>query len=547
MNIRRVLLTSLVALSGAVAVLGCKAEPRARQDADWDVWYAGDRGGAQRAAQPAPAPPPAARPAQPAARPAEPAARPAPAPAPAAAGMISGKLYIPTGEASTSALLVEKLQPGEVVAGRPFDYEIRVTNLSKNKLEGVEVTETLSNNLKLAENPAAAMRDGAVRINVGALNPGETRSFKMNATASGGESIRNCVTATYNTTLCLTSPVVAPALKVTKTAPPEVLVCDLIPMRIVVTNSGTGVARNVRVEDNLPAGMTVDGKNAVTFDVGSLAAGQSREIQFNAKVAKPGKYDNKVTAKAEGDMTAESAVVSTVAKQPVLAITKTGPEKLFIGRPVNYEITVTNKGDGVARETVVTDTLPAGARVTAASDNGRAAEGKVVWALGEMAPGASKKLTLTLVGEVGGVMRNQAVATAKCADAVTATAQTELAGIPAILLEVVDLTDPTEVGKNHTYVITATNQGSADDTNVKIVATLEQTMEFVSATGATRGAHANRVITFEPLPNLPPKQKATWTVVVKAIGEGDARFKIAMNSDNLTRPVEETESSSFYK
>ena len=63
-----------------------------------------------------------------------------------------------------------------------------------------------------------------------------------------------------------------------------------------------------------------------------------------------------------------------------------------------------------------------------------------------------------------------------------------------------------------------------------------------------------RVITIDELligksssATLAPKAKATWEVQVKSIKPGDVRFKVNMNSDQLDRDVEETESTNFYE
>ena len=52
---------------------------------------------------------------------------------------------------------------------------------------------------------------------------------------------------------------------------------------------------------------------------------------------------------------------------------------------------------------------------------------------------------------------------------------------------------------------------------------------------------------FAPLAKPAPKAKAEWRVVVKAVKAGDVRFKVTMNTDQLTRPVEETESTNLYE
>jgi uncharacterized repeat protein (TIGR01451 family) len=112
---------------------------------------------------------------------------------------------------------------------------------------------------------------------------------------------------------------------------------------------------------------------------------------------------------------------------------------------------------------------------------------------------------------------------------------------------VVDVSDPIAVGQNETYVITVTNQGTAPDTNIRVTATLEESMGFVSASGPTNGALAGDRVVFEPLQTLAPKASATWRVVVKALEPADARFMVLMNSSNLGRDVGETEATNFYE
>ena len=128
-----------------------------------------------------------------------------------------------------------------------------------------------------------------------------------------------------------------------------------------------------------------------------------------------------------------------------------------------------------------------------------------------------------------------------------AMGKTAVVGIPAILLEVVDLTDPVEVGKETTYVITATNQGTAMDTNIRIVTDLESSMQLVSAGGATEAASTGGRVTFAPLPKLEPGAKAEWRVTGKAVAPADSRFTTIMTTDELQRPVMETEATTLYK
>jgi uncharacterized repeat protein (TIGR01451 family) len=264
------------------------------------------------------------------------------------------------------------------------------------------------------------------------------------------------------------------------------------------------------------------------------------------RATKAGKYVNKATASSSSGLKAQ-ATTTTVVRKPVLTITKTGRKTQYIGRTLTYEITVTNKGDGPARKTVVEDSIPAGVTSVKPSSGGRIVGSKVIWELGTLAANSSKKVSVTYTPTRLATLRNTATAKAYCADAVSASATTSVAGIPAILLEVIDLVDPVEVGNQTTYVITATNQGSMPGTNITIMCTWEDKQQYVSSSGATTGRAEANTLKFAPLRSLAPQARATWRVVIRAVQPGDVRFAVRMNTGEFERPVEETESTNLYR
>jgi hypothetical protein len=154
---------------------------------------------------------------------------------------------------------------------------------------------------------------------------------------------------------------------------------------------------------------------------------------------------------------------------------------------------------------------------------------------------------LDVMGTRIGTIRNVATARAYCAGAVADDASTIVAGIPAILLEIVDSPDPVEVGAETIYTITVTNQGSTPGTNIVVSCNLEDQAEYAGSRGTTRAIVAGKAITFAPVASVAPKAKAQWQMRVKAIGSGNIRFHVSMNSDQLTRDVQETEATHFYE
>jgi uncharacterized repeat protein (TIGR01451 family) len=327
------------------------------------------------------------------------------------------------------------------------------------------------------------------------------------------------------------------------------LLCDEIPLTYTVTNDGTGDATNVEIIDELPAEqVTADGQNAIRIAVGNLGPGESKEYIINTRAQDTGMFRSKAHARADGGLRGESLATETVVVQPQLSISKIGPDREYIGRKVTYTITVSNIGDAPSTDTVLEDKVPGGVTNIVASHGASVRGTSIVWDLGTVGIDRSKEVTVSYIPSRPGSYTSKAMAMAYCAEGVTASVDTSIQGIPAILLEVVDLSDPIEVGQDESYLITVTNQGTEADTNILINCWVEEgSMKYISSSGTTREAFANGKVTFQPVERLEPGEKASWKVIVRALKACDCRFKVTMNSDQLGRDVMETEATRFYE
>ncbi|HOM60908.1 MAG TPA: CARDB domain-containing protein [Anaerohalosphaeraceae bacterium] len=479
------------------------------------------------------------------------AAAPAPKPAPAQEASAYYTAVQQYNNDCCGVLKIEKALPKVVTLNAPFEYTIKASNLTDRTLHSVIITEHLPKNFKyISSTPEGKLADQILTWQLDSMGPNEAKTMIVKGQATGEGWLMTCADATYIVPACAKTQVVQPALELVKSAPAEVSICDPITLTFTVTNKGTGEAKNIQITDTLPAGLTtMEGASQITFKVDSLAAGKSTSQTVKVKAAKTGTFENRALAAADGNLKAESNITRTKVTQPVLTIDKViGREWEYGGRRVEYTITVANKGDGVAKNTVVTDTVPAGVGQIQISGGGTQAGNVITWNVGDLAPGASKQFTVSYVPSSLGKLSNTASAKAVCAQDVSKSASIEIRGIPALLLEVIDVSDPIEVGQNETYVITVTNQGTAPATNLKVTCTLEDSMQFVSAEGATQPAStAGQKVVFAPLASLNAKATATWKVTVKALKEGDVRFGVVLNADQLERDVQETESTHFYK
>lgn len=479
-----------------------------------------------------------------------------PDPGPSGPTMMAGSsvaVALPTGDRRTSALLLEKMAPDEVRMGQEYEYVLKVTNLTDMPLNNVQVVETTEGGFTMSGSaPQGRLAGTQATWDLGTLGPRESKTIRVRGRATARGTVEMCASVTWDTAACVQTRVVEPQLKLEKQAPAEALACEEIPMTFIVTNTGDGAARDVVIEDQLPAGMTSEGGQTIRIDAGTLDSGQSRTFRKMVKASRTGSFNNTASASSGGDLTVRSNTTTTVVRQPKLTIECKCPDTIWAGRNATCEVTVRNTGDGPSRDTRI-ECSASGVPVqfVSASDGGQNAGGRTVWNLGTLEPGATRTLNVTLNPQGKGTFTQTCTANGYCADPVRSECGTDVKGIPAVLLEVIDITDPVQVGTDTTYVITVTNQGSAQDTNVRIVCNLEAAQQLVSATGITQptspvNASATSV-TFAPLPVLAVGAKESWRVTVKAKSAGDIRFAVQMNTDNLQRPVNETEATNFYE
>ena len=444
---------------------------------------------------------------------------------------------------------LDKVMPNEVGLNRSFNYTIKITNLTETILTDIVITEVLPANFKyISSNPTAKTEENKLIWDVASLGPKANKQFTISGMATYTEDLKYCTTViTPVIPACANVAVIQPELKLTKSAPAETLLCDLIPVRYVVSNAGTGSVQNVKIAENLPAGLrTTDGKGTVVFDAGTLGAGQSRQFTAELRATQTGTFVSSAVASSTTGLRVESATTTTSVGMPILSINKNGPDRMYIGRPAAYDITISNKSDVPAKNTILEDTIPPGVSEVKATAGAKLSGSKLVWEFGTLEPNASRNVRVTYTPTQAGTLVNSATASAYCAEAVTSTISTMVTGIPALAMEVVDVEDPVRVGSRATYVIRVENQGSAVATNIRIACILENNVQYVSSAGATASSQEGQTIRFFPLGSLAPKSQAAWRVVVEAVSPGDVRFKAIMNADQLTRPVEETESTHIY-
>jgi len=444
---------------------------------------------------------------------------------------------------------LDKIIPNEVSADQPFKYIIVVTNLTDTMLPSITLTETLSDNFGFENaDPMPQQQAGQISWQIDALGPKGAEQITVFGRPRDINTLRNSTKITYSFVANSSIRVVRPELEISRLVPSETLLSDSFPVEYIIKNVGSGSAREVKILETLPSGLvSTDGTNEVKFDVGVLRGGEQRSYKAELRANRVGVYANKALALSSSTPRAESAPTSTSVRQPALAITKNGPERQYLGRSLSYEITVINKGDGVSQSTILEDSIPIDATAIEASAGADVSGSRLRWDLGTIAAHSSKTVRVSYRPTKVGVYTSDTTASSHGAEAISSKTQTSVVGIPIVRLDVVDLEDPVAVGENVTYMITASNDGSAPDHNLRVVCQLEEKIQYISSSGATEASVMGHTISFTQLRTLAPGTKATWRIVCRATSPGSVRFKGSMTSDVLSRPIEETVPTYLYE
>jgi len=458
---------------------------------------------------------------------------------------------------------ITKTAPATAMLCETFSYNIGVSSLASDvELRDVVLTDPLPEGVDyVSSSPAANVSGRTLTWNIGTMAPSATQNFTVTVKPNRKGMTHNCAKVTaeggrLSKDACADTNVIAPAVKIEKYAPAEVMICDPITYRIVVRNTGDGMAGDLRVVDQLPAGLTTaSGDTRVEFPAFTLGAGESREFTFDAKASAPGSYTNTASLKGACELSDQASATTRVKACALTLVKKARMRDVKTGLRSIFDLTVSNAGDAEAKDVYVEDQIPAGMTFVKASNGGTSNGSTVVWNIGSLAPGASTSVTVEMVTDTIGTYKNTATARAYCCKDATAGDVVEYSGVVAILLEVIDVNDPIYVGDQETYVITVTNQGSADDRNVRVTVTLPAEQKFTSydtsKAANVKGSVSGQVVRFDPVPALPGKQTGMnvieYRVVCEATGKGDVRFAVKLESDMLTGgSVDETESTHQY-
>jgi uncharacterized repeat protein (TIGR01451 family) len=455
----------------------------------------------------------------------------------------------PTGR-QEPALSIEWVGPPTIKLGQPAVFQIVVKNVSTCPVFQAVVRSHVPPGVTIKGTEPKAVTEGDTLVwEVGSLVPQQERRLDVQMVPDKKGRCACQATVTFTGSSTVLAQVQEPKLILKAVAPEKPLLGDAATIMLTVSNPGDGTADHVRVKVQLSEGLECVHGHDAEFDLGNLGPNESRSVQVACATKDGGEQKCEATASAEGNLVSADAAVFTVL-QPKLELTVSGPRVRYLDRQGLYTFKVVNPGSAPANNVMITEQIPQGFKFVEASAGGRHdfASRTVAWFVGDLLPHQSREVSLQLLAVNIGEFKHVAMARAARGLQTDAETETRVEGLSAMLVELVDLDDPVEVGANCRYELRVTNTGSKTETNIQVVCTLPDKMEFWGAQGAGNCHHRveGKEVIFEALPKLAPRADAVFRVSTRPLAPGDVRFRARIKADSLTEPVNKEESTKVF-
>ncbi len=455
----------------------------------------------------------------------------------------------PTGRQEPCVSL-EWIGPPTSKVGQPVTYQIIVKNISSTPVHQVVVRNRVPAGITVQGTEPKAMNDGNLwSWDLGTLQPRQEKRLDMQILPETKGDLACQASVTFTGSSIARLRVREPKLGLKAAAPEKILLGDVATVTLTVNNPGDGTADHVKVKAMLPEGLEHTRGKTVEFDIGNLGPNESRSVQLVCATKNGGEQKVDAVATAEGNLNAQDSASMDVI-MPRLDLKATGPKLRYLDRHAIYVLHITNPGSAPASNVTISDQIPLGFKFLSASDGGRHdfATRTVSWFLGDLTPGMSREVTMEVVAVNTGIHKHIASAVAARGLRTETEVITRVEGLPALLMELVDLDDPVEIGADTAYEIRVTNTGSKTETNLQLICVIPDKMEFRGAKGAA-DCHfrlTGKELVFEALPKLAPRADAIYRVNVRGLAAGDMRFRARITADGLVEPVLKEESTKVY-
>jgi uncharacterized repeat protein (TIGR01451 family) len=448
------------------------------------------------------------------------------------------------------SLEIIKRAPSEVQVGIPVTFTAIVRNVGNATAFDVEVFDTVPRGAKLVRTlPQAELESNNSLVwKLGELAAGRETTITMDLIPETEGEIGSVASVKFAAQASVRTISTLPKLSLKQWAPTEILGGDTITIGIEIANVGTGTAKNVELEESVPAAFHhASGARSLGLEVGDLAPGESQRYEIELTAVDAAKVTNIVRAIASNAAMGESSQPIEI-RAPKLQLQLNGPRIRYLERPAPFEAIIENVGTAVARDLYIVAYLPRGLHFSSANNEGTYLPDQhaIAWNLAELAAGTRAKTEFMVlpVEEGKSVVRMTSDAEGLKVESLERDVQVE--GQSELTFDIDDDHDPIETNGVTTYTVNLTNIGTRPDQNVVLAVEIPDGSALEQIESAVKYRTQGRSVVFEPYPVLPSKERAIAKIRVRHGREGTHVFRASVQSALRPVPVIKEESTQVY-
>ena len=446
------------------------------------------------------------------------------------------------------AIQVEWVKKSDSHVGQEFTCELVVKNTGSAAATNIELSAFFSENVRLLRaDPKPAHTEDYLSWTLAGLAAGESESIAITMLPLSAEEITTQAEVRFSSAVSGRFDVSQPMLAVNLSGPEQVLIGEAASQTITVTNPGTGVASNVKIEALIPDGLEHARGTRLLMDLGALHPGESRKVRLPLAAVAGGDHLINVSASADADLVDKTITqVSVIAPQVAASID--GPSLRYLGRRATYTLNVTNDGHAETENVRLMHKVPEGFKLVSLEQGAQydAKNRMINWYVGHLDSGDSASLDVTFACDAIGSHTHFIRATSEYGSVSDDQISTSVEGTPSLAMDIQDLEDPVELGTEAVYEIKVRNEGSAPASMVSLACELPAGMKLINVAGPVQFTAERDLVVFEPIRVLGPGETVTVQIQVASEVAGNLRFRSRLSSDSIEEPLIEEELTKFY-
>lgn len=436
----------------------------------------------------------------------------------------------------------------DINVGQSCDLLLTVKNSGQANASDVVVDVYFPRSVRLtAASPQPVAAENSVVWKFPTLDAGEEREIRIAMIPTQRGEISANANVRFSSAATMLLAVEEPLLKLAMQGPSEVMLGESASHVVSVSNPGTGIAHNVTVEVTIPEGLKHPKGKRLKMELGSLSPGEQRSVRLSLTAVTGGRQTVGVEA-ASGTELRQTASSAISVLAPSLKLAVAGPALRYIGRDARYSLSLTNDGQAVTNNVRATYAVPKGFRYLAASRGGKYDENTrtVTWFVGSVSPKEAIELTLKLKPVELGDFAHRARVISEHGAVAEATADTRIEGTASLVLEVLDLDDPVEIGRETAYEVRVRNEGSKQAQNVGLSFELPNGVKLINVKGPSKHIAESGLVVFKALPVIEAGKTAVYQIHIQGADEGNHRVRARLTSDSIQEPLTVEELTRFY-